>query len=64
MKDSAAVTGVISGYSTTADGCLRIKIDLNEFETVQFQERFQGIVKGMTVVLARMSEDASTSSSP
>ena len=60
MKDSAAVTGVISGYSTTADGCLRIKIDLNEFETVQFQERFQGIVKGMTVVVARMSDEPSS----
>jgi len=56
MKDSAAVTGVIAGYSTLADGTIRLKIDFNEFETVQFQERFQGIVKGMTVVVARMAE--------
>ena len=59
MTDSAAVTGVIAGYRTTADGTLRLTIDLNEFETVQFQERFSGLVKGMTVVVARMNETES-----
>jgi hypothetical protein len=59
MTESAAVTGVISGYRTSADGTIRITIDLNELETVQFQERFVGILKGTTVVVARMT-DATT----
>jgi len=57
MKDSAAVTGVIAGYSTLADGTIRLKIDFNEFETVEFQQRFQGLLKGMTVVVARIADE-------
>lgn len=62
MTDSCTVTGVIAGYSTTADGCLRLKIELNELETVQFQERFTGILKGTSVVIARMADESPSGS--
>lgn len=53
MTDPIAVQGTISKYRTTADGCLRIEIELNELETAKFHESF---AHGAYVVVARLTD--------
>jgi hypothetical protein len=48
MSDIAAVAGQLMGYSTLADGTLRIKIDLPETETKHFHDLF--MVHGQVAV--------------
>lgn len=60
MTDSAAVTGTLVKYSSTADGCLRITIELNELEAAQFHDRFGGNIVNTVVVVARMTYETSS----
>lgn len=57
MNDSIAIQGVISGYRSTADGCLKVTIELDELQTVKFHEGFTP-AKGILVAVARLQEDS------
>ena len=57
MTDSVAVTGEVTGYSSTADGGLRIKIELDELQAAKFTEGFR--VHAL-VVIARMNDQPET----
>lgn len=56
MNEPIAIEGVISGYRSTADGCLKVTIELNELQTVRFHEGFTP-AKGILVAVARMQEE-------
>jgi hypothetical protein len=49
-----AVHGILIKYATTADGGLRLTIELDELQAALFQEGFKGI--NYTVAVARLGE--------
>jgi len=51
-----AIMGILSGYRTTADGGLKITIELDEFQAARFHEIFPGI--NLTVAVARLLEES------
>jgi len=53
MNESIAITGVISGYRTTADGTLKVTVELDELQTAKFHE---GFGHGVFVAVARLEE--------
>jgi hypothetical protein len=55
MNEPIAVTGILSGYRTTADGGLKITIELDELQSAKFHEAFPGI--NLTVAVARLTEE-------
>jgi len=54
MNEPIAITGVLSGYRTTADGGLKITIELDELQAMKFHELFPQI--NLTVAVARLHE--------
>lgn len=56
MTDPMAIMGILSGYRTTADGGLKITIELDEFQAARFHEIFPGI--NLTVAVARLLEES------
>ena len=56
-----AVQGILSGYRTTADGGLKLTIELDELQAALFHEGFNGI--NITVAVARL-EDETPSARP
>lgn len=56
MNEQIAISGILAGYRTTADGGLKITIDLDELQSAKFHEIFPGI--NLTVAVARLTEDA------
>jgi hypothetical protein len=53
-EEAAAVKGVIYRYSSTADGTLRIVIELDELQTFIFHQSQMGL--GVHVAVARLAE--------
>ncbi|MCU1318113.1 MAG: hypothetical protein JWN63_3435 [Candidatus Acidoferrum typicum] len=55
MNEQIAISGVLSGYRTTADGGLKITIELDELQSAKFHDLFPGI--NLTVAVVRLTEE-------